>query len=75
MWAVVFDRPVAETWWDDAGKRGTAMWASEHETRKEIIGGCRRVGVHLPSWRRAEVTVCGEPYRPVGDRSVRPRRA
>lgn len=44
----VFDRPFPEPlpWWDDAEKRGADMWASEHETRAEIIARYRRVWDH-----------------------------
>ncbi|MGH4031064.1 DinB family protein [Actinomycetota bacterium Odt1-20B] len=44
----VFDRPFPEPLprWDDAEERGTDMWATEHETREEIIDRYRRVGEH-----------------------------
>ncbi|MFE0104881.1 DinB family protein [Streptomyces sp. NPDC059009] len=44
----VFGRPFPEPLprWDDLEKRGTDMWATEHETREEIIDRYRRVGEH-----------------------------
>ncbi|MCC8246368.1 DinB family protein [Saccharothrix luteola] len=44
----VFDRPFPEALprWDDLAQRGTDMWATEHETREDIIGLYRRVGRH-----------------------------
>ncbi|MGK5443473.1 DinB family protein [Micromonospora sp. URMC 105] len=44
----VFDRPFPEPLprWDDLGARGTDMWATEHETRAEIVGRYRRVWAH-----------------------------
>jgi hypothetical protein len=44
----VFDRPFPELLprWDDAGEHGADMWATEHETREEIIDRYRRVWVH-----------------------------
>jgi hypothetical protein len=44
----VFDRPFPEPLprWDDAGERGADMWATEHETREEIIDRYRRVCAH-----------------------------
>ncbi|WP_432847828.1 DinB family protein [Amycolatopsis sp. CA-161197] len=44
----VFDRPFAEPLprWDDLGQRGADMWATELETREEIIGRYRRVWAH-----------------------------
>ncbi|MEU5687309.1 DinB family protein [Streptomyces venezuelae] len=44
----VFDRPFPEPLprWDDADQRGTDLWATEHETRAEIIGRYRRVAQH-----------------------------
>lgn len=70
----VFDRPFPEPLprWDDAGKHGADMWATEHETREEIIGLYRRVGEHsdatitaltidspgyVPWWPRPDVTL------------------
>jgi hypothetical protein len=49
----VFDRPYPEPLprWDDAGKRGTDMWATEHETREEIIDRYRRV------WEHSDATI------------------
>ncbi|MET9080013.1 DinB family protein [Streptomyces sp. NPDC004232] len=49
----VFDRPFAEPLprWDDAGERGADMWATEHETREEIIDRYRRV------WEHADATI------------------
>jgi hypothetical protein len=47
----VFDRPFPEALprWDDLAARGTDMWATEHETRDEIIGRYRRVWEHSDS--------------------------
>lgn len=48
----VFDRPFPEPlprW--DAADDGTDMWASEHETREEIIGRYRRV------WEHSDATI------------------
>ncbi|MEV7038207.1 DinB family protein [Amycolatopsis sp. NPDC051061] len=44
----VFARPFPEPIprWDDAGARGTDMWATEHETREEIVDRYRRAGEH-----------------------------
>ncbi len=72
----VFDRPFPQTLprWDDAAELGSDMWASEHETRMEIIDGYRRVWAHsdatitalaldspgyVPWWPRPEVTLFG----------------
>jgi hypothetical protein len=68
----VFDRPFREPLprWDDADARGAAMWATEHETRAEIIDRYRQVGEqadatidalaidapgHVPWWPRPDV--------------------
>jgi Protein of unknown function (DUF664) len=42
----VFDRPFPQPLprWDDEAASGTDMWATEHETRDEIIGFYWRVG-------------------------------
>jgi hypothetical protein len=47
----VFDRPFPEPLprWDDAEARGSDMWATEHETREEIIDRYRRVWEHSDS--------------------------
>jgi hypothetical protein len=44
----VFDRPFPEPLprWDDEAAGGTDLWATEHETRDEIIGFYRRVSEH-----------------------------
>lgn len=44
----VFDRPFPEPMprWDDLGKRGTDMWATERETRVQITSRYRRVWAH-----------------------------
>ncbi|MGW7528342.1 DinB family protein [Streptomyces sp. NPDC054783] len=49
----VFDRPFPEPLprWDDAGERGADMWATEHETREEIIDRYRRV------WEHSDATI------------------
>jgi hypothetical protein len=49
----VFDRPFPEPLprWDDAGQRGADMWATEFETREEIIDRYRRV------WKHSDATI------------------
>ena len=49
----VFDRPFPEPLprWDDESARGTDMWATEHETRAEIIALYRRV------WEHSDATI------------------
>src|SRR3954447_17220294 len=44
----VFGRPFPEPLprWDDVTRRGEDMWASEHETRDEIVDRYRRVCEH-----------------------------
>lgn len=44
----VFGRPYPEPLprWDDAAERGTDTWATEHETREDVIDGYRRVWAH-----------------------------
>jgi len=44
----VFGRPSPEPVprWDDLSRRGTDMWATEHETREEIVGRYRRAWAH-----------------------------
>jgi len=44
----VFDRPFPEPLprWDDESERGADMWATEHETRAEIVDRYRRVCDH-----------------------------
>jgi hypothetical protein len=48
-----FDRPFPEPLprWDDAEKRGAEMWATEHETREEIIDRYRHV------WEHSDATI------------------
>src|SRR5215207_4074539 len=70
----VFNRPFPEPLprWDATGARGTDLWATEHETREEVIDRYRRVGAHsdatitalaidapgqVPWWPRPEVTL------------------
>jgi hypothetical protein len=70
----VFDRPFPEPLprWDDTGARGADMWATEHETRVEIINRYRRAcdhsdttiaalavdsPGHVPWWPRPDVMV------------------
>jgi hypothetical protein len=70
----VFDRPFPEPVprWDDASARGTDMWATEHETRGDVIDRYRRVCAHsdatidaldvdapghVPWWPRPDVTL------------------
>ncbi|WP_410655325.1 DinB family protein [Amycolatopsis sp. lyj-112] len=49
----VFGRPFPEPLprWDDPGQRGADMWATEHETREEVIGRYRRV------WEHSDATI------------------
>lgn len=49
----VFDRPFPEPLprWDDLDARGTDMWATEHETREEIVGRYRR------AWEHSDATI------------------
>ncbi|MFB9905647.1 DinB family protein [Allokutzneria oryzae] len=49
----VFDRPFPEPLprWDDESERGADMWATEHETRAEIVERYRRV------WDHADATI------------------
>lgn len=44
----VFDRPFPEPTprWDDLSMRGTDMWATEHESRGQIIDRYRRAWAH-----------------------------
>ncbi|MEU4792254.1 DinB family protein [Micromonospora tulbaghiae] len=44
----VFGRPFPEPLprWDDPDPEGIDMWASEHETREEVIGRYRRAAEH-----------------------------
>jgi hypothetical protein len=44
----IFDRPFPEPLprWDDMSTRGRDMWATEHETREEIIDRYRRAWTH-----------------------------
>jgi hypothetical protein len=70
----VFDRPFPEPMprWDDLAKRGTDMWATEHESRADIIDRYHRVCAHsdatisalaidarghVPWWPRPHVTL------------------
>jgi Protein of unknown function (DUF664) len=47
----VFGRPYPEALprWDDAEARGADAWATEHETREEIVDRYRRVRAHSDS--------------------------
>ena len=49
----IFDRPFPEPLprWDDADAGDAAMWATEHETREEIIDRYRRV------WEHSDATI------------------
>jgi hypothetical protein len=49
----VFGRPFPEPMprWDDAGARGTDMWATEHESRAEIVDRYRR------AWEHSDATI------------------
>lgn len=53
----IFDRPFREQLpgWDDPSARGKDMWATEHETREEIIDGYRR------AWSHADATITTLP--------------
>ncbi|GAA1973526.1 DinB family protein [Kitasatospora viridis] len=70
----VFDRPFPEPLprWDDEAQQDADMWATEHETRAEIVDRYRRVWQHsdatidalaldapghVPWWPRPEVTL------------------
>jgi uncharacterized protein DUF664 len=72
----VFDRPFPEPLprWDDLSARGTDTWATEHESRAEIVDRYRRVWDHadatidalaldapgrVPWWPRPDVTLFG----------------
>ncbi|MEU7481238.1 DinB family protein [Lentzea sp. NPDC042327] len=45
--------PVAR--WDDPAVRGTDLWATEHETRAEIVEGYRR------AWEHSDATIAALP--------------
>jgi hypothetical protein len=49
----VFNRPFPEPVprWDDKAARGSDFWATEHETREEIVGFYRRV------WEHSDATI------------------
>ncbi|MFF3864349.1 DinB family protein [Micromonospora sp. NPDC001898] len=49
----IFDRPFPEPLprWDDADADDAAMWATEHETREEIIDRYRR------AWEHSDATI------------------
>jgi hypothetical protein len=53
----VFDRPFPEPLprWDDEAASGTDLWATEHETREEIIDFYRRV------WEHSDATINALP--------------
>ncbi|MET9002689.1 DinB family protein [Amycolatopsis sp. NPDC004169] len=53
----VFGRPYPEPLprWDDLEVRGRDMWATENETRAEIIAGYRR------AWAHADATIAALP--------------
>ncbi|WP_033262473.1 DinB family protein [Amycolatopsis vancoresmycina] len=53
----IFARPFPESLprWDDAEARGRDMWATEHESRAEIIEGYRR------AWTHADTTITELP--------------
>ena len=70
----VFDRPFPEPLprWDDLDQRGADMWATEHESREEIVSRYQRVWAHsdatiaalaldspghVPWWPRPRVTL------------------
>jgi hypothetical protein len=51
----IFERPFPDPMprWDDAAERGADMWATEHETRAEIVDRYRRV------WEHSDTTING----------------
>jgi hypothetical protein len=53
----VFDRPFPEPVprWDDPAERGTDLWATEHETREQIVERYRRV------WEHSDATIAALP--------------
>jgi hypothetical protein len=53
----VFDRPFPEPVprWDDPAGRGTDLWATEHETREQIVDRYRRV------WEHSDATISALP--------------
>jgi hypothetical protein len=72
----VFGRPFPGPLprWDDAGRRGTDMWATPRETREEIVDRYRHAWTHadatitalaldspghVPWWPRPDVTLFG----------------
>ena len=67
----VFDRPFPEplSRWDDREAWGTDHWATEHESRAEIIGLYRRVSTHADATIEAlDLTARG--YVPWWDEEV-----
>ena len=54
---MVFDRPFPEPLprWDDHATHGTDLWATEHETRDEIVDRYRR------AWAHADATITALP--------------
>ncbi|MFC9729009.1 DinB family protein [Streptomyces roseolus] len=54
---MVFDRPFPEPLprWDDPATHGTDLWATEHETREEIVDRYRR------AWAHADATITALP--------------
>jgi hypothetical protein len=50
---LVFDRPFPELLphWDDEAATGTDFWATEHETREDVVGLYRRV------WNHTDATI------------------
>jgi hypothetical protein len=80
----VFSRPFPEPLprWDDETADGTDLWATEHETRDDIIGLYRRVWAHsdatidalpidapgrVPWWPRPEVKLFNIMVHVLGD--------
>ena len=53
----VFGRPFPEAMprWDDLAARGTDMWATEDESREDIVGRYRRV------WAHSDATIAALP--------------
>jgi hypothetical protein len=58
----VFDRPFSEPLprWDDLSAFGTEHWATEHETRAEVVDFYRRV------WSHSDATINAVPLDSIG---------
>lgn len=64
----VFDRPFPEPLprWDDTTQYGADHWATETETREQIIERYRRVWEHAEQGRRRRVAPSGTRVAPPG---------